>query len=187
MAAMRAYHAQTVMLGFKPDLVVYDYPGDMKVQSGISPWDARFLLLQNIRGFGVEEKHCSMIALHPNKSATELTLEEFMDESNQADAFKQDRVFDFFITLNRTKAEEKAMVGRGFIAKTRNGKSRFDFKLMYHFKDQTLKLQEISHHTYMAEMTKIQDDDTDRTETVIDKISVDKPLKFEPSDGERVG
>lgn len=186
-AAVRAYHAQLVMLGFKPDLVVIDYPGDMKEQSGIAPWDARFKLLREIRGFGVEEKHCSLTALHPNKSSTELTLEEFMDESNQADAFKQDRVFDLFLTLNRTKAEEKAMVGRGFIAKTRNGKSRFDFKIMYHFKDQTLKLQEISHHTYMAEMTKTQDDDTDRTETVIDKISVDKPSKFEPSDGERVG
>jgi hypothetical protein len=186
MAAVRAYHAQLVMLGFKPDLVIFDYPGDMKEQGGIAPWDARFRLLREIRGFGVEEKHCSLIALHPNKSATELTLEEFMDESNQADAFKQDRVFDFFITLNRTKAEEKAGVGRGFIAKTRNGKSRFDFKIMYHFKDQTLKLQEISQHTYMSEMTKVQDDDVDRTETAIDKISV-KSAKFEPSDGERVG
>lgn len=186
MTVIRAYHAQLVMLGFKPDLVIVDYPGDMKEPSGVSPWDARFRLLREIRGFGVEEKHCSLIALHPNKSATELTLEEFMDESNQADAFKQDRVFDFFITLNRTKAEEKANIGRGFIAKTRNGKSRFDFKIMYHFKDQTLKLQEISHHTYMAEMIKIQDNDTDRVETNIDKISI-KGSKFEPSDGERVG
>lgn len=187
MATVRAYYAQSVMLGFKPDMIVYDYPGDMKHQSNISSWDARFNLLQSIRGFAGEEKHLALIALHPNKSATELTLEEFMDESNTADAFKQDRIFDFFITLNRTKAEEKANVGRGFIAKTRNGRSRFDFKIMYHFKDQTLKLQEISHHTYMAEMTKVQDDDTDRTETVIDKINVGGGTKFEPSDGERVG
>lgn len=186
MAVVRAYYAQAVMLGFKPDLVVYDYPGDMKHQGNISSWDARFNLLQSIRGFAGEEKHCCLIALHPNKSATELTLEEFMDESNTADAFKQDRIFDFFITLNRTKVEEKANVGRGFIAKTRNGRSRFDFKIMYHFKDQTLKLQEISQHTYMAEMTKIQDEDTDRTETAIDKINI-KGTKFEPSDGERVG
>jgi len=185
MAAVRAYYAQAVMLGFKPDLVVYDYPGDMKHQTNISSWDARFNLLQSIRGFAGEEKHCCLIALHPNKSATELTIEEFMDESNQADAFKQDRIFDYFITLNRTKAEEKANVGRAFIAKTRNGKSRFDFKIMYHFKDQTLKLQEISQHVYMAEMTKIQDNDSEATETKIDKISI-KGKKFEPSDGELV-
>ncbi len=186
MATVRAYHAQAVMLGFKPDLVVYDYPGDMKHQTNISSWDARFNLLQSIRGFAGEENHCCLIALHPNKSATELTLEEFMDESNQADAFKQDRIFDFFLTLNRIKQEEKANVGRAFIAKTRDGKSRFDFKIRYHFKDQTLRLEEISQHTYMAEMTKTQEDDTDRTETAIDKISV-KGAKFEPSDGERVG
>ena len=185
MSKIRGYHAQSVMLGFKPDLMIYDYPGDMKHQTNIASWDARFNILQEIRGFGGEEKHCSLVALHPNKSSTELGLEEFMDEGNQADAFKQDRVFDFFITLNRTKAEEKAQVGRGFIAKTRNGKSRFDFKIRYHFKDQTLKLEEIGHQTYMNEMTKIQDDDTERTETNIDKINIE-PKRFEPSDGERV-
>jgi hypothetical protein len=186
MAKVRAYYSQLQMLGFKPDLMIYDYPGDMKHQSGIPSWDARFNLLQEIRGFGGEEQHCSLIALHPNKSATELTLEEFMDESNSADAFKQDRIFDLFITLNQTKMESKAFIGRGFIAKTRNGKSRFDFKLKYHFRDQTLKLQEITHHAYMQELTKAQDSDSDETETNIDKISVGKSVKFEPSDGERI-
>jgi hypothetical protein len=37
----------------------------------------------------------------------------------------------------------------------------------------------------MAEMSKMEENDTDRTETTIDKISV-KGSKFEPSDGERV-
>jgi hypothetical protein len=187
MAKARAYVAQLVMVGFKPDLIVYDYPGDMKHQTNISSWDARFNILQEIRGFAGEEQHCALIALHPNKSSTELTLDEFMDESNQADAFKQDRIFDLFITLNTTKAEQKANVGRGFIAKTRDGKSRFDFKIRYHFKDQTLKLEEIGHTVYMNEMTRSQDDDLDRTETAIDKINVGAPTTFTPSDGERVG
>jgi replicative DNA helicase len=185
MAMIRAYHAQLLMLGFRPDLVIIDYPGDMKEQMGISGWEARCRLLREIRGFGVEEKHCSLVAVHPNRSATELSLDEFMDESNQGDAFKQNQIFDLFVTLNQTSAETKAAVGRGFIAKTRNGKSRFDFKIKYHFKDQTLRLEEISHHTYMGEMTRTQDEDTERTETVIDKISVGAK-KFEPSDGERV-
>ena len=185
MPIVRAYHAQLLMLGFRPDLVIIDYPGDMKEQIGISGWEARCRLLREIRGFGVEEKHCSLVAVHPNRSATELTLDEFMDESNQGDAFKQNQIFDLFVTLNQTSAETKAAVGRGFIAKTRNGKSRFDFKIKYHFKDQTLRLEEISHHTYMGEMTRTQDEDTERTETAIDKVYVGAK-KFEPSDGERV-
>src|SRR6185369_15683946 len=119
-----------------------------------------------------------------NKSATELTLEEFMDESHQADAFKQDRIFDLFITLNQTRAEKKCNIGRGYIAKTRNGISKVDFNFKSHFKDQTLKFQEISRSTYMNEMTKLQENDTDHTQTTIDKINVGK--KFEPSDGELV-
>lgn len=186
MATVRAYHAQLVMLGFRPDLVIFDYPGDMKEQSGISSWDARFRLLREIRGFGVEEKHCTFIALHPNKSATELTLEEFMDESNQADAFKQDRIFDLFWTLNQIASEKKADVGRGFVAKARNGMSRFDFKIRYHFKDQTLKIKEITHQEYMSYLTRSQDADEDATQTKIDKVTIDKPRRFEPSDGERV-
>lgn len=186
MAMIRAYHSQQVALGFRPDLLIIDYPGDMKDYSSLSGWDARFRLLREIRGFGGEENHCTWVAVHPNRSSKELGLEEFMDETNQSDCFKQFQIFDFFMTLNQTGTENKANIGRIFIAKTRNGKSRFSFKIKYHFKDQTLRLEEITQQAYTAEMTKIQDSDADDVETSIDKIYVDKP-KFHPSDGERIG
>jgi hypothetical protein len=189
MSTVRAYYSQITSLGFRPDLIVFDYPGDMKDNSNLSGWDSRFRLLREIRGFGVEEKHCTLIAVHPNRSISDLGLEEFMDEKNQGDSFKQVQIFDAFWTLNQTAAENKAMVGRGFVAKARNGKSKFSFKIRFHFDDQTLRLEEISHQTYMAAMTKSQDADADHTETTIDKISVGdkKKKRFEPSDGEQIG
>jgi replicative DNA helicase len=186
MSMLRAYYGQCVSLGFKPDLLIVDYPGDMKAHSNLSSWDSRFRLLTEIRGFGVEEKHGTWVAIHPNRSSKELSLEEFMDETNQGDSFKQSQIFDLFVTLNQTSAEHKANVGRFFMAKVRNGKSRFAFKIRYHFKDQTLRLEEITQGAYMAEMTKMEDSDTDETETIIDRVSVDKP-RFRPHDGERIG
>lgn len=197
MTTVRAYYSQITSLGFRPDLVVFDYPGDMKDNSNLSGWDSRFRLLREIRGFGVEEKHCTLIAVHPNRSISELGLEEFMDERNQGDSFKQFQIFDAFWTLNQTAGENKANVGRGFVAKARNGKSKFSFKIRYHFEDQTLRMEEISHQTYMGYMTKAQDSDTEQTETTIDKINIPeghhegakstKKRKFEPSDGEKIG
>jgi len=189
MSTVRAYYSQITSMGFRPDLIVFDYPGDMKDNSNLSGWDSRFRLLREIRGFGVEEKHCTLIAVHPNRSISDLGLEEFMDEKNQGDSFKQVQIFDAFWTLNQTAVENKAMVGRGFVAKARNGKSKFSFKIRFHFDDQTLRLEEISHQTYMAAMTKSQDVDAEATETVIDKVHIDTSRKkrFEPSDGEQVG
>jgi replicative DNA helicase len=186
MSTIKAYYSQITSLGFRPDLVIFDYPGDMKDNSNLAGWDSRFRLLREIRGFGVEEKHCTLIAVHPNRSISDLGLEEFMDEKNQGDSFKQFQIFDAFWTLNQTPAENKANVGRGFVAKARNGKSKYSFKIRYHFEDQTLRLEEIPHQAYMGYMTKAQDADADHTETVIDKVSVGKK-KFEPSDGERIG
>jgi replicative DNA helicase len=186
MSTIKAYYAQITSLGFRPDLVIFDYPGDMKDNSNLAGWDSRFRLLREIRGFGVEEKHCTLIAVHPNRSISDLGLEEFMDEKNQGDSFKQFQIFDAFWTLNQTPAENKANVGRGFVAKARNGKSKYSFKIRYHFEDQTLRLEEIPHQAYMGHMTKAQEADADHTETVIDKVSVGKK-KFEPKDGERIG
>lgn len=185
---VRAYHSQLTMMGFKPDLVIIDYPGDFKDYAGLDLWHSRYRMLREIRGFGVEEKHCTLVAIHPNKSSKELTLEEFMDEGNTGDSFKQNQVFDFFLTLNQTSGERRANIARGFVAKARNGKSRFPFWLRFHFKDQTLRLEEISRHTYDVEFTKVRDMASDDVE--IDKVPEDKSngkkKKFEPSDGEQM-
>jgi hypothetical protein len=74
-----------------------------------------------------------------------------------------------------------------FVAKARNGKSRFNFKIRYGFGDQTLTINEISDDTYRMLMNRAKDVDADTVETSIDKIVTGGVRKFEPSDGEQIG
>ena len=181
---VRAFHSQLVMMGFKPDLMIYDYPGDFKESSAVSGWENRFRLLREIRGFGVEEGHGSMIAVHPNRFASELGIDEFMDESKQGDSFKQFQAVDVFYTLNQTSREQKAAVGRVFVAKQRDGKSRFSFFIQYGFKDQTLTLKEVSEDKYRLECSRVTDNDAEETE--MDKVDKVVGNKFVPSEGEKL-
>jgi len=179
--AVRAYHSQLTMMGFKPDLVIVDYPGDFKDYAGLDLWHSRYRMLREIRGFGVEENHCTLIAVHPNRSSKDLTIEEFMDEGNMGDSFKQSQVLDFFFTINQSDVEKAASVARGFIAKARNGVSRVKFWLKFDFK--TLALREISKHDFEIEMTKHRDAVVDGMEVDVNEV-LDDGHHFKPNDGE---
>lgn len=178
---IRAYHAQLLMWGFKPDLVIIDYIGDMKDAPGIPTWESRFRILRDLRGFGVEENHCTLTALQPNKSAAELKLEDFIDESKLADSFMQNRVLDAFWTINQTAAEQKAAVGRIYVAKTRNGRSKFSFHIQYDFEKQTLRMWDIASDTYRARMGRVSETAERTTESsLLNTIG-----NWVPGDGER--
>jgi hypothetical protein len=178
----RAYYAQLGMWGFKPDLMIVDYIGDMKDFPGIPTWESRFRILRDLRGFGVESNHCTLTALQPNKSAAELKIEDFIDESKLADSFMQNRVLDAFWTINQTANEQKAEVGRIYVAKTRNGRSKFSFKIKYDFKDQTLRMSDISDDTYRGRMAKVSSKDSDAT---AEQMAERATRSFTPSEGER--
>ena len=178
---IRAFHSQCVMNGFKPDLVIVDYPGDMKHSSTMPLHQSMQLMLTNLRGFGGEEGHLTMVAVQPNRGPNEQKIEDHMDESRQGDSYGQNRVLDAFWTLNQTAQEQKAEVGRVFVAKARNGKSRFGFKVHFGFKSQTLVIDEISDSRYADLMNRVKETDAD--EVAIDNVVV---KKFEPTDGERV-
>lgn len=181
---VRAFHSQCVMNGFRPDIMVVDYPGDMKHPASMPLHQSMQRMCTELRGFGVEEQHLTLVAIQPNRGPSgEMTVNDYMDENRQGDSFGQNRVLDAFWTLNQTAHEQKAALGRVFIAKARNGKSRFSFKIKYGFPTQTLTMEEISDGKYADIMSRIKD--TDAGEVVIDKVSaVVKP--FEPSEGERV-
>jgi len=183
---IRAFHAQCVMYGFRPDMVIVDYPGDMKHPYNIPLHQSMQRTLTDLRGFGVEEKHLTLIAIQPNRGASEKGIDEYMDESNQAESFGQNRVLDAFWTLNQTSHEQKAQVGRVFNAKARNGKSRFSFKIRYGFSDQTLTINEISDDTYRMLMNRAKDADATTAEDNMEKIVTGGKRNFEPSDGEKV-
>ncbi len=184
---LRAYHSQLQMCGFKPDLVVVDYIGDMKDAPGIPTWESRFRIVRDLRGFGVEEKHCTFTAVQPNRGASDMGIDEFLDESKQGDSFNQNRVLDLFYTLNQSGGEQKAAVGRIFLAKVRNGKSRFSFRIAFDYANQTLRIWEITNDVYKMRMSEMKDD-AERTvkDSIEEQIGLDygaiKKTKWKPSD-----
>lgn len=181
---VRAFHSQCIMDGFRPDIVIVDYPGDMKHPASMPLHQSMQRMCTELRGFGSEEHHLTLIAIQPNRGPSgEMTVNDYMDENRQGDSFGQNRTLDAFWTLNQTAHEQKAALGRVFIAKARNGKSRFSFKIKYGFPTQTLTMDEISDARYGDLLSRVKD--TDSNEVAIDKITaVVKP--YEPGEGERV-
>jgi replicative DNA helicase len=183
---IQAYHSQLSMYGFRPDLVIVDYLGDLKDAPGIPTWESKFRMMRDLRGFGKVENHCTFTAVQPNRGATDLGLEEFMDESKQGGSFMQNQALDCFWTLNQTSGEQKAGLGRIFVAKARNGRSRFFFNISYNYDSQTLNLQEVSDDFYRSKLSSVKDSQSE--EVKIDQVVTGGTKRnWKPSDGERVG
>ena len=145
---LRAYYSQLVLKGFKPDIVIVDYIGEMKDAPGIPVHESRYRIVRDLRGFAVEEKICVFSALQPNKSGREAQKAGVIDDENLADAFAQIRPLDGCWSLNQVQDEKDAGIARLFVIKHRNGKSRFVTWLQYD--DETLRVSSITKETFMA-------------------------------------
>ncbi len=143
---IRSYCSQLQLYGFKPDLLIVDYVGEMRNAPNMATWESRYLILRDLRGFGVEQNHCTFTCVQPNKSATELTITEFIDEGNIGAGYDQFNPLDGLWSINQLTDEKKASIGRGFVIKHRRGKSRFPFWIQFDY--DILDMYEIKEHKY---------------------------------------
>lgn len=147
LSEFRAYFAQAVLHGFRPDLVIIDYVGEMKDYPKVPGWESKYRIVRDLRGFAVEEQVCIITALQPNKSAKEVIREGgVIDDENLAEAFGQVRPLDAFWTLNQTRDEASQNIARGYIAKHRHGEKGKQFFL--EMDEHTLELRVISEMEY---------------------------------------
>lgn len=158
---VKAFHSQLGMYGFKPDLVIVDYLGDLKDIPNLKTYESRFRMLRDLRGFGQLEGHCTLTAIHPVRGVAELKEDEFMDEDKMADAIHMHRVLDAFWTINQTDREKNAGVARMKVNKHREGKTNFHFHISIGYHDQTLSLGEIGRDTYKARMNDAKETDAE--------------------------
>lgn len=143
----RAYFSQIVLRGFKPDLVIVDYIGEMKDYPNIPTWDSRYRIVRDLRRFAVEESICMMVAMQPNKTAKEvIKLGEVIDDENLGDAYGQQKPLDAFWSINQMQIEKDAGIGRVWVIKHRHGKSRF--MVYVEINQETLAITEISKAVY---------------------------------------
>lgn len=144
---IRAYMAQLKFYGFKPDVVIVDYIGEMKDHPKLPTHESRERLVKELRGIAGEEDVFMVTAFQPNRSSKELQENNgVIEEEHMADSFGQIRPLDGCISLNQNKSEKAMNIGRMWIMKQRNGRAKYMVYLR--FDPETLRIYEIHHETY---------------------------------------
>lgn len=180
---IRAFMAQLELRGWKPNLLIVDYVGEMKDDPSVKKYESAYRILRDLRGFGVENQHCTFTCVQPNQSAAKLDQGQYIDESNIGTSFDQFKPLDAFWSINQQTIEKDAEVGRGFVIKHRNGRSRFPFRIGFDYSLGTLDMFEISLESYRKSMNLIQEKKS--SDVLIDgehKPSKLKKKKFNPND-----
>jgi hypothetical protein len=167
---IRAYYSQLVMRGFKPDLLIVDYVGEMKDDPNVQKYESAYRILRDLRAFGIEQNHCTITCVQPNQSASKLDISQYIDESNIGTSFDQYKPLDCFWSINQQVNEKDAEVGRVFIIKHRNGKSRIPFKIGFNYQMGTLDVFEISDEAYRQNLNLV--DSKKKNEIMQNKDSI---------------
>jgi replicative DNA helicase len=153
-AAFRAYFSQISMRGFRPDLVVIDYIGEMKDYPGIPTHESRYRIVRDLRGFAVEEKVCLLTALQPNKTGKEQVRNGMlMDDEHLGDSYAQVKPLDALWSINQLPDERDCGLGRVNIAKHREGK-KGAFQIKFNW--ETLGLEQITTMEYETVLKKFR-------------------------------
>lgn len=177
---LRAYMQQLAMSGFKADLLILDYIGEMKDYPGMKTYESRYRIVRDLRGMAVEEDICIFTAMQPNKDAREAQKKDstlgsgHIDDTNLADSYGQVRPLDGCWSINQMQAEKECIdepnaisgIARIFVIKHRHGKSRFEFHVKYDMN--TLQMTQISKEKY-NEIWRRHQFDKDITEADVDK------------------
>ena len=191
---LRAYMQQLYMTGFKPDLLIIDYIGEMKDFPNMPTYESRYRIVRDLRGLATEEKICVFTAMQPNKDAREAQKVDgegsgFIDDTNLADSYGQIRPLDGCWSINQMQSEKDAGIARIFVIKHRHGKSRFSFHVEYNMK--TLAMDEISANKYNEiykkftfEKTKTISDMDSQEQDIFKKMKKNKKEKISFSNNE---
>lgn len=149
---IRAYISQLRFHGFNPDFVVVDYVGEMANDPNMKTYESREKIVRDLRGMATEEDIFIATAMQPNRdSKSEAKNERHrIDDQHLADSFGQIRPLDGCFSLNQNDSEKQLGMGRCYIIKQRDGKSRYQVWLR--FDKENLKITEISQDTYRKAM-----------------------------------
>ncbi len=125
-SGLKSYLSQLSFDGFKPDMLIVDYVGELKDIEGIPTHESRQMLVRDLRGIAVQDKLCVFTAMQANRNAKiqENETEKDIDEASIGDSFGQIRPLDALWSINRSQQDIESGVGRIFVIKHRNGISK---------------------------------------------------------------
>ena len=145
---IRAFMNQLEVYGFKPDVLIVDYPGEMKDTPNVPTWESKYRIMRDLRGLAGEKKIIVFTAMQANKSSSELTSSEFIEEGNIGTSYDMFKPLDGLWSINQTTEEASCNLGRIFVVKHRNGNAKFHFAIKYD--KEILNIVEIKVDEYRA-------------------------------------
>jgi replicative DNA helicase len=151
---IRSFISQLQLYGYKPDMVIVDYVGEMKDFPNIPTWESKYRIIRDLRGLAMEYNFCCLTCVQPSKSAAELDTSAFIDEQNIGGSFDQFKPLDGLWSINQTNEEKDGSVARIFVIKHRNGKSRFHFHVAFNYN--ILSMYECTETKYRMTMNDVQ-------------------------------
>jgi replicative DNA helicase len=164
---IRAYISQLRFHGFDPDFVIVDYVGEMATHTDIKTHESREKIVRELRALATEENVFVATAMQPNRDAKKdgkAGERNRIDDDHLADSYGQIRPLDMCLSLNQNDNEKFVGVGRGYVIKQRDGKSRYQIYLK--FEKESLKIYEITQPEYMSAMNA-------HKETVAGEVAID--------------
>jgi len=171
---IRAYLAQLQLQGWKPDMICVDYVGEFKDEEGVKTYESRQRAVRDLRGLATEENMAIFTAMQPNRRGREAQDNQgVIDDDMLGDSFGQARPLDALWSINVNAQEKQVGVGRIFVVKHRDGRSRYTIPFMQN-KD-TLDCREISFEVHSNKLTQFKVQKTADTE--MSPIEGKKPYK----------
>lgn len=176
---IRAYISQLRFQGFSPDFVIVDYVGEMALHHGMESHESRELIVRELRGMAMEEKVFVATAMQPNRDAKKDAKGDKgrIDDEHLAGSFGQIRPLDCCISLNQNDSEKALGIGRAYIIKQRDGRSRYQIYLGFDL--ESLRITEITKNEYGESLNAHKEYAS--TETKIDNVT---KKGYKPSDDE---
>lgn len=183
---IRAYLSQLRFHGFEPDFVIIDYVGEMALHPDVKSYESRERTVRELRAMATEENVFIATAMQPNRDAKKdgkAGERHRIDDDHLADAYGQIRPLDGCISLNQNDNEKLLGIGRGYVIKQRDGKSRYQIYLR--FDKESLRITEITQNEYKLLLNAQKEYAADEVsmDMVADKVDKAKK-KYKPSDSE---
>lgn len=178
---IRAYISQLRFHNFDPDIVIIDYVGEMATHPDMKTYESREKTVRELRALATEENVFVATAMQPNRDAKRDGKggeRHRIDDEHLADAYGQIRPLDGCISLNQNDNEKLLGIGRGYVIKQRDGKSRYQIYLK--FNKETLQITETTREDYLSLLNAQKEYVSEET-----KIDMIVNAGWKPSDDEK--
>jgi replicative DNA helicase len=147
---IRAFLNNIKSKGFKYDIVIIDYAGEVKPYPNVKNYESQAMIMRDLKCLAQEDNVLVITAMQSNKEGTKIGQNESLGLGNIAASFDQAQKLDGIWSITRTPNEVEAGYGRITGVKVRNGQTGISFPVK--FERKSLEIFECSEDEYNQAM-----------------------------------